>query len=192
MKTDNLGFIVFGVIFVAIIVVAIRQNLFRDIDDMMKSVEIGKHNIAYEAFPDRGRPLVLSGQEISLKQVYPDFFKKFNKEDWREFWDIIYGSHPLVEFDNEMLAEGGRNYFMQEVQRVLAIRYPEFFSSFSTGAWDIFWKQIFNISPGVMALFETEKQKESSDRRLSRRRQRDTHKISTTVERLGTIDTLKK
>lgn len=182
MKTDNLGIIVFGVSIIAILITAVRHNLFRDIDDMSKTLQISSHNIQYQLFPDRSKPLVFADKEIGLKQVYPQFFNNLSREDWLDFWDIIYGAHPLIEFKNEMLPRAERNYYINEIQEVLIKRFPKGFSGFDQNAWNIFWKQVFSVSPGMQALLEEDKQKEKSDRRLERKMQKDTGEISTTIK----------
>lgn len=194
MNTDNLAFVVFFVLLIAIIAVAIRGNLFHDAGDMAKAVQIGKHNIDYQFFPDRSKPLILATKELGLRQFYPDFFKKFTRDDWQEFWDIIYGVHPLIEFENEKLAAADRNYFVGEIQVVLADRYPDGFAHFDAEAWKTFWKQIQDINPGVPPnlLGGDFKQKEREDQRLERKIRRDTARVQETIEDVGAIDAIKE
>ena len=182
MKIDNLGFIVLAVSMIAILVTAVRHNLFRDIDDMSKTLQISGHNIQYQLFPDRSKPLISADKEMGLRQIYPQFFNNFTKEDWLEFWDIIYGTHPLIEFKNERLPMAERNLYINEIQDTLVSRYPRGFSGLDQENWRMFWKQIFSVSPGMQALLEEDKQKERSDRRLDRKMQKDTGEISTTIK----------
>lgn len=193
MKTDSLALIVFCVLFIAIVVVALRENLFHDINDMSKAVAVGKHNIDYQFFPARRKPLILSTKEMTLRQFHPDFFKKFDKNEWREFWDIIYGQHPLIEFKSEKLERADRSLYLQEIQAVLIDRYPEGFVNFSQEMWSQFWMQIFDITPGVPAnlLQEDNKQKELAERRLKRIMERDDARVSEGIQKAAEIDELK-
>jgi hypothetical protein len=182
---DNLGFIVFGVSIITILVVATRQNLFQDVNDMITALKIGGHNIEYQLSPDRRKPLVIMDKEFGLSQLHPQFFNRFSKEDWREFWDIIYGIHPLIGFENEKLPAAERNYGIAEIQQVLIKRYPEAFSGFGEEQWKVFWKEIFGITDyKIQGSGEDEwmrKQKDRSDRRLQRKMNTDERKISTTI-----------
>lgn len=191
---ENLAFIVFGVLLVAMVAVSIRENLFRDAEDMSKALQIGKHNIDYQLFPNRSKPLILMTKELGLRQFYPDFFENFDRDDWQEFWDVIYGVHPLIEFENEKLPSANRSYSIREVQVVLAERYPEGFASFNEEAWNTFWKQIKDINPGIppYLLNQDQKQKEREDRILQRKIQKDNARVSRTIQDAGLIDTLKK
>ena len=139
---DNVGFIIFGISIVAILVVAIRDNLFHNIDDMVTSLKIGKHNVEYQLSPDRRMPFVIIDKEFGLRQLHPAFFNSLSKDGWQEFWDIIYGTHPLINFENKMLSPAKRNYSVAEIQKVLIKRYPEAFSDFTVEQWKSFWKEI--------------------------------------------------
>jgi hypothetical protein len=182
---DNLGFIVFGICIIAVLVVAIRQNLFQDIDDMITSLKIGGHNVEYHLSPDRRMPLVIVDKEFGLRQLHPAFFNSLNKEEWQEFWDIIYGIHPLIRFENEKLAPAKRNYSIKEIQEVLIKRYPEAFSAFGADQWKLFWKEILGIVDYKLQISGEDewmqKQRDRADRRLERKVKFDDEKISATV-----------
>lgn len=185
-QQENLAFIIFGVSIIAVLVVAARGNLFQDIDDMITSLKIGGHNFGYQLSPDRRMPLVVVDKEFGLRQLLPGFFNKFSRDDWQEFWDVIYGIHPLIDFENKMLGSAGRNYSILEIQRVLVKRYPEAFSGFSVEQWKMFWKEIkgiydykLQISGGDEWL---QKQRERANRKLDRKIKRDDEKISRTIE----------
>ena len=184
---DNLGVIVFGISALAILVVAIRQNLFQDANDMVTALKIGKHNVEYQISPDRRKPLVIMDKEFGLRQLHPTFFNNFDREDWQEFWDIIYGIHPLIGFKDEKIPAADRNYSIPEIQRALIQRYPEAFSLFQGEQWKIFWKEVFGIIdykiqvPGLDDRIE--RQKDKSDRRLDKKIKRDDQEISATIKR---------
>lgn len=182
---DNLSFIVFAVSLIAILVVAVRQNLFKDIDDMARAIKIGKHNVEYRLSPDRSIPIVISDKELGLQQLYPEFFNRFDRQDWDDFWDIIYGFHPLISFNNEKLPAAERNYQIPEIQKVLIERYPEAFAQFNNEQWRFFWKEIFGIIDyKIQSSSDDEwmrKQKDRSDRRLDRKMDVDNKKISETI-----------
>ncbi|MBL7196520.1 MAG: hypothetical protein ISS47_00320 [Candidatus Omnitrophica bacterium] len=185
---DNLGFIVFGISIVAILVVAVRQNLFQDIDDMMTSLRIGKHNVEYHLSPDRRMPLVIVDKEFGLRQLHPTFFNSFDKEDWQEFWDIIYGIHPLISFESEKLSAAKRNYSIAEIQKVLIKRYPGVFSTFNREHWKLFWKEIFGVLDSKLQISGGDewmrKQRDKADRKLEKKMRRDDGKISSTIRGL--------
>ncbi|MDD5005158.1 MAG: hypothetical protein PHS93_01480 [Candidatus Omnitrophica bacterium] len=183
---DNIGIFVLGISVVVILTVAVRQNLFRDVNDMITTLKIGRHNVEYQLAPDRRKPIVLTDKEMGLKQLHPSFFGSFNREDWQEFWDIIYGVHPLIKFSNEKLAGAGRNYSIAEIQEVLVRRYPEGFSGFNAEQWKIFWKEIFGIIDYKIQIPSqdewVEKQRDKSDRRLDKKIKQDDEKISATIQ----------
>lgn len=185
---DNFGFIVFCISIVAILVVAIRQNLFQDINEMMTVLRIGKHNVEYQLSPDRRRPLVIMDKEFGLRQLLPGFFNKLNQEDWQEFWDIIYGVHPLINFENKKLPSAQRNFNAAEIQGVLIKRYPEVFSGFDQEHWKMFWKEIYGIIDYKLQMPADDelalKQKAKAEGRLQRKMQKDEEKISETVDRV--------
>lgn len=186
MRQDNVGFIVFGISFVIVLVVAIRHNIFQDADDMLTSLKIGAHNIEYRLSPDRRMPLLLVDKEFGLRQIHPAFFNKLSKEEWQEFWDIIYGIHPLIEFENLRLPMADRNYSIAEIQKVLLKRFPEAFSEFSIEQWKLFWKEIKGIIGHKMQLTGEDewlqKQRDRSNRRLDRKIKQDDGRISSTVQ----------
>lgn len=185
---DNTGIVVLGISLVAILVVAIRQNLFQDVNDMVTTMKIGRHNIEYQLSPDRRKPLVISDKELSLRQLYPTFFNNFTRDDWSDFWDIIYGIHPLIIFDNDKLSPAQRNYSVTEIQRVLIERYPEAFTQFKEDNWKVFWKEIFGIIDYKLQLPYgdelAQKQKDRSDRRLEKKIGTEEQKISQTVDKV--------
>lgn len=196
MKQDNIAFVVFAFSIIAIIVVAVRGNLFRDADDLAQAVKIGSHNFEYQLSPDRRRPFVSVDKEYGLRQLIPGLFYNFDKDDWKEFWDIIYGAHPLLKFKNERLPLADRNLYIQEVQKVLVERYPQGFTNLTPDQWRIFWSEIFGIVDYKMVVGGSEewqrKQKMRADERLNRRLRRDNNKISRTIQRaeqdIGELD----
>ncbi len=183
---DNLGFIVFGVSILVVLVVAVRQNLFQDIDDMVTSLKIGRHNVEYRLTPDRRRPLIVIDKEFGLRQLHPALFNSFTRDDWQEFWDIVYGIHPLINFQNEKLPSAERNYSVMEIQRVLVKRYPEGFSGFSVEQWKLFWKEIKGILDYKLQISGEDewmqKQRDRADRKLEKKLGQDDERISSTVK----------
>jgi len=184
MKDESSFFVVLAICVLVVVLVAIRQNIFHDISDMSRSAAVAGHNFDYQLMPDRHNSLGLTNAELGLRQVYPDFFNKFDRANWQDFWDIVYGTHPLIGFKNEKIPSAERNFSVDEVQQALVRRYPELFSRFSSENWKIFWKQVFNISPGIQALFEEGKQKDRSDARLEKMINQDNKKISNTVHQV--------
>ncbi|MFC1708786.1 hypothetical protein ACFL2J_01825 [Candidatus Omnitrophota bacterium] len=186
MKQDSLVFIIFGFSIIAVLVVAVRGNLFQDVDDMVSSLKIGAHNFEYQLIPDRGMPLLVVNKEYGLRQLYPAFFNRLSKADWQEFWDIIYGIHPLINFENKMLAPADRNLSIVEIKSVLVKRYPEIFSGFSAEHWKLFWKEIKGVTDysikGAGGDEWSKKQKARSDRRLDQKVKQDKERISSTIQ----------
>jgi hypothetical protein len=185
---DNTGILVLGISVVAILVVAIRQNLLQDANDMVTMMKIGTHNAGYQLTPDRRKPIIISDKEVSLKQLYPSFFNNFTRDDWDEFWDILYGVHPLIKFSNDKLPAANRNLSVAEVQQVLIKRYPEAFTQFKEENWKTFWKEIMGILDYKLQLPSqdewVQRQKDRSDARLDKKIQADGEKISATVEKV--------
>jgi len=187
MKSDNLGFIVFTASIVLILVVAIRHNLFRDIRDMDKTVQIGLRNIDYQFFPNRPRPITYSAKEVALKQFHPSFFNNLSRDGWAEFWDIIYGAHPLIGFKNEKLVSAERNFYISEIQGVLVQRYPEAFSGFAEGDWRAFWKTVYGIPYSEMVGTDATDRwnrfrEDRSERRLDKKIKKDNAVITDEIK----------
>lgn len=185
---DNLSIVVLGVSIIAILTVAIRQNLFQDILDMITSTKIGKHNVEYRLSPDRRKPIITVDKEFGLKQLNPTFFNNFDDKDWQEFWDIIYGMHPLINFQDEKLPAAERNYSILEIQDVLIKRYPEGFSGFAEEHWKMFWKEIFGIIDYKLEIPGgdewAQKQRDRADRKLYKKLQKDEAEISATIDQV--------
>lgn len=185
---DNTGILVLVGGIVIVLAVAIRQNLSRDISDIVTLAKIGRHNAEYQLSPDRRKPITVTDKEVGLRQLYPTFFNNFSREDWNEFWDIIYGAHPLINFSNEKLPAADRNLSVAEVQDALMKRYPEAFSQFGSDNWRLFWKEIFGITDyKIQFTGEDEwmqKQKDKQDAKLDRKIQMDRQKVSSTVEKV--------
>ena len=124
------------------------------------------------------------GLDFARMKNYPVAI--FKRDDWQEFWDIIYGIHPLIEFENKRLPMADRNLSIAEIQKVLIKRYPESFSGFTIEQWSLFWKEIKGIIGHKMQLTGQDewlqKQKARSDRRLERKMKQDDERISSTVQ----------
>jgi len=128
-----------------VLIIAVRKNIFRDILEMYKVAQITSHNIEYQFFPDREKPIVYLEREFALRNSYPYFFNTFSDEDWHKFWNIIYGVHSGISFKNKKFPKALRNYYIKEIEEELILHYPEFFKNFNKDNWSDFWGIIFGI-----------------------------------------------
>ena len=98
-------------------------------------------NFFYEASPGRKRhrPLSLIERETELKLYIGDPFRGFSRDDWNEFWQIIYGGYPLEDPGTPGLPKKMRQLTEEEIASRLVEEYREPFSYFKETHWKFFF-----------------------------------------------------
>jgi hypothetical protein len=88
--------------------------------------------------PERKRPIGLLERETELALYIGEPFKEFSRDDWREFWNIIYGGFAKVD-SGKGLPNRMRQLTPDEIKYELSSRYPQPFSYFREQHWRIFF-----------------------------------------------------
>ncbi len=111
-----------------------RQNFSNLIEFLKIKLKILKYNISEDISPSRKAPLTFLKKEEKLKLFLPDVFGSFSPQDWREFWDLIYGRKKV----GEGLIKQKVYRTKEEIEDYLIYNYP-IFSRFQPQHWDYFW-----------------------------------------------------
>ncbi len=95
-----------------------------------------RENISTEFVPERKMPITFVDKEETLVQFLPTVFGKFESEDWRHFWNMLY--QPL---------SGGffakKQYRTKsEIKKYLLSKYSDF-SYFEDIHWRYFWEIVY-------------------------------------------------
>ena len=191
---ERIGFIIISVCLLLILIIGIRKNIFRDIKEMQRVAKISAHNVDYQLNPDRSKPLISMEREMTLQVFYPGLFKNFDKNDWKRFWNIVFGTFPSIDFENEKLPDAQRNLYIQEAQEELGVQYPALFGNFTEENWKEFWQVVFGIKRVSVSettdtsedSLSTMTRKAKEDERLERKLKRDTEAIDETVDAVRT------
>ncbi len=109
---------------------------------LTNKAQIIKHNIEQDVNPQRKPPLSFSIKEEKLKYFAPQVFGEFGREEWSQFWLLIYG-HKKVG-DGMIKQKAYRD--TEEIKESLMYKYPDPFAKpfFEDRHWDYFWSIIFS------------------------------------------------
>lgn len=87
----------------------------------------------------RHRPFSLLEKETELKLYIGEPFKSFTREDFNEFWHLIYGTFPKDIPDREGLPRKTRQLTSDEIAFELMSLYPQPFAYFKSEHWQTFF-----------------------------------------------------
>lgn len=90
---------------------------------------------------ERHRPFSLIEKETELKLYIGQPFINFDQDDWREFWNLIYGVFPEGIAEKPGLPKRVRQLTTDEITFELMSLYPNPLSYFK----EEHWKTFFNI-----------------------------------------------
>jgi len=117
-----------------------RDRLVQDIEDYKDNIgyrlKVMAYNIHEEIYPSRQRPLNTMEQEDNLKLFAPQVFRRFSRQDWSNFWGLIYDSF----YEKKGAIRVRRYRSKPEVEAYLAENYKEPFSKLDQRGWDAFWQ----------------------------------------------------
>lgn len=118
-------------------VLSYRDNIRQFLQPAFSYLRVGLENIFsdLEINLERHRPLSTAEREVQLQLYVGEPFKSFNIEDWKNFWNIIYGVFPK---------EKKRQLSQEEISEALSELYPDPFSNFQEAHWKMFFGIIFN------------------------------------------------
>lgn len=88
---------------------------------------------------ERHRPISLIQQETELKLYVGQPFIDFDKGDWKEFWNLIYGVFPEKIPEKPGLPKRIRQLTQDEIAFELTSRYYNPFSHFRAKQWGMFF-----------------------------------------------------
>jgi hypothetical protein len=112
-----------------------REKLDNFYQYIAQFIEVKKHNLSMELSPPRKPPLTLIEKETQLRMFLPNFFGRFDREEWENFWALIY--EPIEETQGAFKVKRYRT--KEEIEDYLAYYYPQPFSYFRKQHWDYFW-----------------------------------------------------
>lgn len=93
--------------------------------------------------PQRKRPVALEQKETELKLYVGEPFRDFSSEDWKSFWDLVYGARPKDDPEKPGLPRRVRQLTADEIAAELISLYPAPFVFFSEAHWESFFGIIF-------------------------------------------------
>ncbi len=89
--------------------------------------------------PKRSRPISLLERETELKLYVGEPFRSFSREDWSDFWNLIYGVFPRDLPEKTGLPKKVRRLSKEEIAEELIRLYPNPFSYFKENHWGMFF-----------------------------------------------------
>jgi len=102
-------------------------------------LDIILNNLAGSISPQRSYPLTTIEMEASLKTYLAVPFRDFHQDDWKWFWNLLYGT---IEEDTGTWPKRKRQRSREEIQNSLAYYYSQPFGAFGDQQWATFWQRI--------------------------------------------------
>jgi len=91
----------------------------------------------------RQKPITLLKKETELRLYIGEPFRSFNRSDWENFWNIIYGIFPKTDPNQPGLVAKRRQLTEDEIAAELKKMYPQPFIYFMQDHWNMFFEVIF-------------------------------------------------
>ncbi len=130
------GFLAAGFLFL------LKENLRKDYLDFEDAVDVTTTNLAYDLVPPRMAVMGFMLKEEQLKLAFSPIFSQFSKSDWQDIWHIIYGIYPEYPTVNERIPPRRTQLSVAEMQKELALSFPQPFGMFTDEHWKLFWKTL--------------------------------------------------
>jgi len=102
-------------------------------------LDIILNNLAGSISPQRSYPLTTVDMEASLKTYLVVPFGAFHQDDWKWFWNLLYGT---IEEDSGAWPKRKRQRSREEIQNSLAYYYSQPFGAFGDQQWTSFWQYV--------------------------------------------------
>lgn len=83
----------------------------------------------------RHRPLSVVKRETELALQFGPPFRDFSPQDWKEFWNLIYGTFPRTDPEHPDLPARQRQLTNEELANALVELYPQPFSLYGEQEW---------------------------------------------------------
>lgn len=128
-----------------VIIIKYREEIRRFSSFNLYKIKIHADNFFYGAGPAKKRhqPVSSLQKQTELELYVGEPFRSFSKQDWRKFWEIIYGAYPMEPPERPGLPARVRQMDRDELAYELAMRYPQPFAYFTPEHWRIFFSIIF-------------------------------------------------
>lgn len=120
-----------------------KGNLKEDWKDFADAIAIHIDNLKYTLNPERAKSITTIEKEESLKSFVGDPFIHFSRQDWDEFWNVLYGVFPLEYPENKRLPPFVRQFTYSEMESKLRELYSKPFAYFQDEHWRQFWGIVF-------------------------------------------------
>ena len=136
-------FIASGFLFLFLIVK--YQGYIRDLWSFnLEKIQIYSDNFFYGTSPEvrRRRPVSTLKKETELQMYVGEPFRSFNRRQWREFWNLVYGAFPKEKPLRGGLPDRMRQLTEDEIATELMRRYPAPFSYFKGNHWQMFFELV--------------------------------------------------
>ncbi|MBU2540594.1 MAG: hypothetical protein KJ593_01710 [Candidatus Omnitrophica bacterium] len=121
----------------------LRTNIASDRQDLKTQFEIVRANTRDLISPLRKPPYSTLAPQATLAQMLPQAFAEFQEDDWRYFWELIYGVHETDDYGSNYTPKRKRQLSIEEIKETLSYDYPEVFGRFNGQMWEEFWKVVF-------------------------------------------------
>ncbi|MDD5247258.1 MAG: hypothetical protein PHS09_07695 [Candidatus Omnitrophica bacterium] len=144
MRSDKGNARVFLVLgFLALILVILFQNQIKKFVSFQENKLKTYHDNFFAGndpeIAKRRVPLSAAKEESDLEVVFGEPFASFSRQDWDEFWNVIYGLYQIEEPLEQGLPNRMRQLTYAEIAAELARRYPQPFSYFGQQQWEAFF-----------------------------------------------------
>ncbi|MBN3039254.1 MAG: hypothetical protein JW869_07570 [Candidatus Omnitrophica bacterium] len=133
-----ISLLIIGGIFFGMFFIAKSQKIERLRTSLKYVLEDIFYSFKESTFTSRRPPLTTIDLEESLKANLREPFGHFSPQEWRWFWNLIYGRH----LDESKWPRTTRQLTREEVEYELTVSYQNPFNYFQDEQWDIFWRHI--------------------------------------------------
>ena len=134
-------FLVLG-FFALLLVILLQNQIKRFFTFQENKLKTYRDNFFAKGNPEiakRRMPLSAAKEESDLEVVFGDPFASFSRQEWDEFWNIIYGLYQIEEPLEEGLPNRMRQLSYAEIAAELTKKYPQPFVYFGQQQWEAFF-----------------------------------------------------
>lgn len=113
----------------------LKQNSSNLLETIKYKLGIISHNINEDINPSRKVPVTVIDRQAKLEAFIPQVFENYTEQDWREFWNLIYG----YQREGEGIIKQKVYRSKEEIEDYLKYYYPDPFNFMQAQHWDYFW-----------------------------------------------------
>ncbi|MDD5432344.1 MAG: hypothetical protein PHO70_05080 [Candidatus Omnitrophica bacterium] len=137
-------FLIFG--FVSLFLIFKFQGVLKDKGGFsLEKAKINFDNFFAKANPnlERKRPVAFSERESELQSYFGEPFTDFTREEWSQFWNLMYGLFPKEPAGKPGLPNKMRQLTEDEITSELISLYPQPFLMYQDSHWSSLYQVIF-------------------------------------------------